>query len=408
MQAINQRWKIQNLIIITLLGFSSGLPLALSGTALQAWLAEENVNIITIGLMSLVSQPYIFKFLWAPALDRFELPILGFRTGWIFVTQLCLAAAIFMMAFCDPKFSISNMACLALIIAFLSATQDIAYDAYRTELLTVEERGPGSVYYVYAYRAAMLVSGGGSMIMSAHIGWQMTFMIMAGLMILCSLVTLIANEPAREQKKPATLSEVVVEPFLEFLTRNKAVWLLLLILTYKIGEAFALALTTPFLIQGLGFTVSDVGWIFKTVGVFATLLGLSVGGFLLNKLGLYNSLFWFGILQAVTNLLYYFLAIVGHNYPMMAFTILSDQFSAGLCTAALMVLLMSVCNQKYTATQFALLTSLTSIGRIAVPPISGYMVASVGWEMFFLFSVVMCAPGLIFLRFLKNEPYMES
>lgn len=392
-----------NLFIITVLGFSSGLPLALTGTTLQGWLAEENIDIITIGMFGLVTQPYVFKFLWAPVLDRFALPILGFRTGWIFATQLGLVISIICIAFCDPELSILTLASIALLIAFLSATQDIAFDAYRTELLSEDERGYGSVFYVYGYRIAMIVSGGGALLLSYYIGWRTTYLIMAVLIGLCSIITLIAIEPKRISKKAHTMYEVIVEPFQEFITRSKAIYLLLLLITYKLGEAFAMALTTPFLIQTLNFTTQDVGLISKTMGVIATLIGLSIGGGLINRLGLYHSLLWFGILQAITNFLYYWLAIIGHNYFAMAFTILFDQFSAGLATSAFMVLLMTICNQKYTATQFALFTVLSSLGRVYVLPVSGYFVANFGWEVFYLFSVVMCLPGLVLLYLLKDE-----
>lgn len=393
----------KNIIIIALLGFSSGLPLSLTGAALQAWLSEEKINIITIGMLGLVSQPYIFKFIWAPLLDRCTLPILGFRTGWIFITQLGLVFSIINLSFSDPTGSILNLALVALLISFLSATQDIAFDAYRTELLSEKERGIGSVAYVYGYRTGMIASSGGALLLSYYIGWHITFIIIAVIMGLCSLVTLIAPEPKRQDIKPKTLYEIVIEPFTEFIMRSKAIYLLLLIVTYKLGEAFSMALTTPFLIQALNFTTQDVGFISKTMGVVATLFGISVGGVLINRLGLYYSLFWFGILQAITNLMYYWLAVVGHNYFVMAFTILTDQFSGGLGTAALMVLLMTICNKKYTATQFALLSALASLGRVGVAPISGYLVAGYGWENFFLFSVVMSLPGLFFLRLLKNK-----
>lgn len=395
--------NINHLIIIAILGFSSGLPLALTGAALQGWMAEEGVDIVTIGMLGLATQPYVFKFLWAPILDRFALPILGYRTGWIFATQLGLVAAIISITFCDPASESFVLGVLAFIIAILSATQDVAYDAYRTELLSEDERGLGSVFYVYGYRIAMIVSGGGSLLLSYYIGWRTTYLVMACLIGLCSLVTIIAEEPKRFQKKAMSMSEVLIEPFQEFIQRPKAFYLLMLIVTYKLGEAFSMALTTPFLIQTLGFTTQDVGLVSKTMGVIATLVGLSVGGGLINRLGLYSSLFYFGILQAITNLLYYWLAVVGHNYVLMAFTILADQFSGGLGTAALMVLLMTICNQKYTATQFALLSALASLGRVYVTPISGYFIANYGWEVFFLFSCLMCIPGLIFLRLLKNE-----
>ncbi len=401
----NKKFSVSpfNLFIITMLGFSSGLPLALTGTTLQGWLAQEDIDIITIGMFGLVAQPYVFKFLWAPVLDRFSLPLLGFRTGWIFFTQISLLFSIIFMAFCDPKLSIITLATISLMIAFLSATQDVAFDAYRTELLSEKERGYGSVFYVYGYRTAMIISGGGSLLLSYYVGWRVTYLIMGLLMGLCSIITLIAIEPKRIDKKAFSMYEVIVEPFQEFLSRSKSVYLLLLLVTYKLGEAFAMALTTPFLIQALNFTTQDVGVISKTMGMIASLIGLSIGGGLISRLGLYYSLLWFGILQAITNFLYYWLAVIGHNYFAMAFTILFDQFSAGLATSAFMVLLMSICNQKYTATQFALFTVLSSLGRVYVLPISGYFVAHLGWEVFYLFSVIMCLPGLVLLYWLKDE-----
>ena len=401
----SQQYNYYNLLIIAVMGFSAGLPLALTGTALQAWLAQENVSLVTIGMFGLVTQPYIYKFLWAPFLDKFALPYLGFRTSWVFTMQIALVIFIIAIAFCEPKQSPSLFAFLALSIAFLSATYDIAYDAYRTELLSEQERGAGSVIYVYAYRIAMIVSGGGSLLLSYYIGWQATYLFMALLIGLCSIVTLFAKEKKRDLGLSLTLQQMVIEPFQEFISRDNSILLLLLLITYKIGEAFSFALTTPFLIQALQFTTKDVGLVFKTMGVFATLIGLSIGGGLINKLGLYRSLFWFGVFQAVAILSFVWLAIVGHNYPVMAFTILIDQFASGLGTAALMVFLMSICNQKYTATQFALLSALAAVGRVYVLPLSGYFVEYFGWVQFFMFSFILSLPGLIILRLLKKDIY---
>lgn len=397
-----------NLLVISILGFSSGLPLALIVTGLQGWLSVASVDIVTIGFLGLSTQPYALKFMWAPLLDRFALPMLGYRTGWIFAMQFGLVVAIIALSFCNPILSPLMIGLIALIISILSATQDIAFDAYRTEILSEEERGLGSICYVYGYRIAMIVAGAGSLVFSTYIGWQLTFIFMASLIALCSVITLFAKEPVRVTRKSNSLYEVVIEPFQEFISRDNSVILLLLVITYKLGEAFSMALTTPFLIQELHFSALDVGIISKTMGVIATLVGLSLGGVLINKLGLYSSLLWFGILQALTNIFYYFLAIMGHNYAMAAFTIFSDQLSSGMGTAAFMVLLMTVCNQKYTATQFALLSALAALGRVYVTPISGVYVASFGWQSFYLFSVVMCIPGLIFLYLLKNQRYLED
>lgn len=396
-----------NLFIVTILGFSSGLPLALTSSALQGWLSESNVDIVTIGMLGLVSQPYVYKFLWAPLLDRYalEFPSLkfGYRTGWIFCTQILLGITIIAISFFNPVIYPVYIAVFALFIAFFSATQDIAYDAYRTEILQEHERGFGSICCVYGYRIAMIISGAGSFLLSFYIGWQSTYVIMGFLMIACSIFSLLAYEPKREYKKAMNMQEVLIEPFQEFFSRPSAILILLLLITYKLGEGFATTLTTPFLMQYLSFTTKDIGLIVKTMGLTATIIGIGIGGSIINKLGLYRSLLYFGIMQAVTNLLYYFLAILGHNYYFMAFTILVDQIFGGMGTAVLMVYMMSICNQKYTATQFALLSALATLGRIYVSPISGYYVDAYGWESFFIFSFVASLPCLIIISLLKNK-----
>mgnify|MGYP000296495488 CR=1 FL=1 len=392
-----------NLFIVAILGFSCGLPLALTGAALQGWLVHHNVNIVTIGMLGLVTQPYIFKFLWAPLVDRYAFPFLGHRTGWIFAMQWALIIVIASITFFEPTTSPYMFAMCAFAIAFFSATQDIAFDAYRTELLTESERGLGSVIYVYGYRIALLISGGGALILSAYIGWEMTYLFMAFLMAVCSVITLFAKESRREVKQSLSLSQTALEPFREFMTRNNAVLLIALLLTYKIGEAFAFSLTTPFLIQSLHFTAQEVGVVSKTMGLIAMLIGLSIGGGLIDKLGLYKSLLWFGVLQSLAILSFLWLATVGHNYGVMAFTILIDQFASGLGTAALMVLLMSVCNTKYTATQFALLSAVISVPRVYVLPISGAFIASYGWESFFWFAFLVSLPSLVIVRLLRND-----
>lgn len=397
-----------NLVIIAVLGFSSGLPLALTGATLQAWLAEKHVNIITIGMLGLVTQPYVYKFLWAPLLDRFALPFLGYRTGWILLMQLLLALMFFIVSFCDPIAAPLTLALLAFVIALLSATQDIAFDAYRTELLSENERGIGSVVYVYGYRIALIVSGGGALLLSYYVGWQVTYIAMAVIMALCCFATLMARDPRVVHNTSGGIKAVVVDPFMEFFNRNNAVLLLLLIVTYKLGEAFAMSLTTPFLIQVLHFTTKDIGIVVKTFGTIATLVGLTVGGSIINRLGLYYSLLCFGLLHTLTNCLYLWLLAVGHNYFVMALTIMVEQFSGGLGTAALMVLLMSICNTKFTATQFALFSALASLGRVYVAPISGFMVDAYGWELFYIFSVIICLPSLVILRILKPQILNEK
>jgi PAT family beta-lactamase induction signal transducer AmpG len=413
MQSSVQKTNYYNLVIITILGFSSGLPLGLTGTALQAWMADSGIDIVTIGMLGLVTQPYVYKFLWAPLLDRYNLVPksfkfikLGFRTSWILSTQILLAITIIYISFLDPISSPRILAVVALLIAFLSATQDIAYDAYRTELLQEHERGLGAALTTYGYRAAMLLSGGGSLLLSSYLGWQKTYALMGCLVLIVAICTLFALEPKRESPKAKTLNEVLIEPLLEFITRPYALLVLGLLITYKISEAYALALNTAFLIKHLHFSAKDVGIYSKILGFIATLIGVGIGGGLLNKLGLYRSLLYFGIMQALTNLLYWWLSIVGRDYLVLGVTIFVDQIFSGMATAAFMVLLMTLCNQKYTATQFALLSALSAFARVYVSPSSGYLVEILGWEMYYIFTCLVALPSLIILRLLK-KPIMN-
>jgi len=408
-------------LIVFLLGFASGLPLLLTMGTLQAWYAEAKVDIVTIGFLGLISTPYTFKFLWAPILDRFRVPILGsylgLRRGWIFFSQVALVLFLIAMSFCDPIDYPGMLAFFAVIVAFMSATQDISFDAYRTEILKEEERGVGSVIYVYGYRIALVLSGSVALIISYHFSWMVSYLLMAFVMACCLFVTYFADEPNRldqdsneqnNNKKEFDVNKVVIEPFKEFILRDKSVLLLLVLLTYKLGEAFSVSLQTPFFIQALGFTTEEIGYVSKTCTTIATLVGISIGGGIINSLGLYRSLFLFGVLQAITNLLYIWMLIVGHNLWVMGATVFFDQFAGGLGTAAFMVLIMVLCNKKYTATQFALLSALASVGRVYVSPISGYIVDWYGWYNLFYFSFAISLPCLLFLFLTKNNIIQAS
>lgn len=393
----------KKLLILLLLGISSGLPLALTASTLQAWFAVENINIKQIGLLTLASQPYALKFLWAPLLDRFSIPIKGYRTGWVFVTQILLALAVFCMIFCTPRRDALLLAILAVIISFLSATQDIAYDAYKTEILEENQRAYGATAGVFGYRIGMLISGGGGIFLGGMIGWQNSYLFMALLLLLCSCITLFADEPQRKLSKVATFKAAVYEPFIDLKLRQGALMMFILVITYKLGEAFALSLNTSFLIQGLNFSPEVVGIVTKLVGFTVTILGMAIGGVFLNRWNLYKSLLVFGILQAVTNLLFVWLAIVGHNLLIMVFAIAVDNLAGGMGTAAFVVLLMSLCNERYTATQFALLSAIASIGRIFAGPLSGQLVTTWGWEIFFVFSFFVSLPGIVALWLQRNH-----
>ena len=390
------------MLTILLLGFSSGLPLALSGGTLQAWLADVDVDIRAIGWFSLVGLPYTLKFLWAPLMDRFVPGVLGRRRGWMLMTQVALCVTLCMMAFLSPQQDLVFMAFLASTIAFFSASQDIAFDAYRTDILPARERGLGAAVSVGGYRVAMLLSGAGALIIGDKLGWDKAYLLMAGLMCMGMGTSLLCQQPDSEVA-PGSLQAAVLEPLTEFIRRPQALALLLLIVLYKLGDAFAGTLTTAFLIKALDFSVSEVGVVNKGFGLFATLFGIFAGGGLMLRIGLFQSLLWFGLLQAITNLGFMLLSIIGKSYIGMLLVIGLENLSAGMGTAAFVALLMALCSQKYTATQFALLSALSAVGRVFVGPPSGELVSQVGWTLFFLLTFIIAIPGLLLLVRLKAQ-----
>ncbi|MEM7349153.1 MAG: MFS transporter, partial [Chloroflexota bacterium] len=301
------------LVAVLLLGFSSGLPLALSGGTLQAWLADVDVDIQSIAWFSLAGLPYTLKFIWAPIMDRFIPNNLGRRRGWMLLTQIALLITISAMAFLTPDTQLKWMGMLAFLIAFFSASQDIAFDAYRTDILKAKERGLGAAISVGGYRIAMLVSGAVALIMADFLGWRVSYLSMALLMLIGMTTSYFCMKPAHESI-PLSLQAAVIEPFLEFIKRPAAIGILILIIMYKLGDAFAGTLTTAFLIQSLDFSTSEVGVVNKGMGLLSTLFGIFLGGIIMMKTGLFNSLLWFGILQAITNLGFMLLAIIGKNY----------------------------------------------------------------------------------------------
>lgn len=391
----------KRMLLVLALGFVSGLPLGLSGTALQAWYAMDGVDVVTIGFLALVGQPYVYKFLWAPFMDKWRVPYLGRRRGWMLATQIGLIAVLCLMALSNPSAAPYQLAFLALCLAFLSATQDIAIDAYRTELLTPEERGMGTAMAVSGYRIAMLVSGGLTLIIAEYAGFSFTYFIMAACMGIGVFATLWAKEPQQYREPPPTFVAACIEPFKEFLTRSHAMSLLAFVVLYKLGDAFASTLTTAFLLKGVGFTLKDVGLINKTGGLISTLFGVFVGGVLMVRIGLFRSLLGFGIIQALTNILFFVLALMGPSYAMLIITVCLENFGGGLGTAAFMALVMSLCNPRFTATQFALISALAAVGRVFVGPVAGILVESVGWAEFFLWTVLFAVPGLILLLWLR-------
>lgn len=388
-------------VVILFLGFSSGLPLALTGGTLQAWLAVAGVDIRDIGLFALVTLPYTLKFLWAPLLDWLVPPWLGRRRGWMLITQATLAAAIAAMAGIAPAEAPWWLAGAALAVAFLSATQDIAVDAYRADVLRPPERGFGAALAVAGYRVAMIVSGALALIIAERTGFTRAYLVMAALMLVGVAATL-AGPASGAARAPATVGRAYREPVLELLGRPAALGVLALVVLYKLGDAFAGTLTTAFLIRGAGFSPGEVGAIYKGLGLAVTLLGLLAGGTLLARLGVYRALMLFGVLQAVTNLGFMALAFAGRDFTVMAVVIGLENLAGGMGTAAFVALLMGLCDHRYTATQYAVLSALAAIGRVLVGPPAGYLVEAVGWTVFFLLTVFAALPGLWLLKRLRG------
>ncbi|ATF96433.1 TPA: muropeptide MFS transporter AmpG [Citrobacter koseri] len=384
--------------ILLILGFASGLPLALTSGTLQAWMTVENIDLKTIGFFSLVGQAYVFKFLWSPVMDRYTPPFLGRRRGWLVTTQILLLLAIAAMGFLEPGTQLRWMAALAVIIAFCSASQDIVFDAWKTDVLPAEERGTGAAISVLGYRLGMLVSGGLALWLADRwLGWQGMYWLMAALLVPCIIATLLAPEPEDSIPVPKTLEQAVAAPLRDFFGRNNAWLILLLIVLYKLGDAFAMSLTTTFLIRGVGFDAGEVGVVNKTLGLLATIVGALYGGILMQRLSLFRALLIFGILQGVSNAGYWLLSVTDKHMFSMAAAVFFENLCGGMGTAAFVALLMTLCNKSFSATQFALLSALSAVGRVYVGPVAGWFVEAHGWPTFYLFSVAAAVPGLLLL-----------
>ncbi len=391
------------LMAALLLGFSAGLPLALTASTLQAWFTNANVNLAVIGALSLVGIPYTLKFLWAPCLDFYQVPKLGLRKGWILIMQLCIAAALFALANMNPATEAVAISLIALLTAFLAATQDVAIDAYRTDVLTESERGLGAAYYVFTYRLAVVASGGLALVFADFYGWKITYEVMALLMLLVMALTLraptVAHEPASEQNVWQTMTVALGD----LLNRDNIVILLLFVMFYKFGDALALSLMTNFLLHGLGFSLTEVGLAYKIVSFVATVLGAFIGGAILTRRNIYYGLMMFGLAQAFSNLMFVILAYVGKNFSLMAVSMFIENFCSGLSTAAFLAFLMSICNKKYTATQYALLSAIASLARVFMGPVAAVIVERFGWTQFFICSFILSFPGILLLLLLKEK-----
>ncbi|MBB5202723.1 PAT family beta-lactamase induction signal transducer AmpG [Inhella inkyongensis] len=491
--------RLHRLVVITLLGFASGLPLALSGQAMQAWLTQAGLSLATIGFLTLVGLPYTFKFLWAPLIDRFDLPLFGRRRGWIALTQALLAAALWAISQVDPASQLGPFAALALLIAFLSASQDAAYDAYRADLLPAEERALGASLNTLGYRLAMIVSGGLAFIwVDANAGgglsWPQVYRLFAALMGGAALLTLLASPRLPRTERPQTdgrrdligfaavlvavgLGVAFVQQGLapalqawlapatplggrwvdllvlacglalviplaawtarrahydtlmgglqDYLRQPGAVAMLVLIVFYKLGDAFSVSLLTPFLLTGMHFSTAEVGVANKVFGLWLSIGGALLGGALMLRLGLFRALLLFAVLQGLSNLGYWWLAVAGQgqmgsvSVPAFDWLIVKlatattldggllaviavDNLCGGMGTAAFIAFMMALCRQAYSATQFALLSALSAVGRVWVGPLAGVLAEGLGWPSFFLLSLLFSLPALGLLFWLRG------
>jgi PAT family beta-lactamase induction signal transducer AmpG len=384
--------------ILLLLGFSSGLPFYLTSKTLQAWMTTAKVDLTTIGFFSLVTLPYSLKFIWAPVMDRYVPPFLGRRRGWVLITQVLLLLAIAAMSLHDPQQGLRMLAINAIAITFFSASQDISLDAYRTDVLGDREMGAGAAVFVMGYRVAMITTGALAFFLADRMPWQTVYLILSSLILIGIATTFFAPEPVLSDAPPRTLVEAVVLPFADFFQRvgMRAVVVLLFIVVYKYSDSLAGSMTTPFLLQA-GFSQSEVGAVFLGVGVIATIAGVVAGGAVIGKLGINRSLWIFVVFQGLSNLTYYGLSLAGKNHGFMVAAIITENFGLGLVTAGMTAYLMSMCNKRFTATQFALLSSLMAASRDILVAPAGKIAESIGWPGFFLITVAMAIPPLLLL-----------
>lgn len=388
--------------ITFLMGLASGLPLLLTGSVLQAWMTDAGVSLDAVGLLALIGIPYTLKFLWAPLLDRFELPFLGRRRGWLLLTQLLLTSLIVVLAFSDPGLAPLTIGVVALGISFFSATQDIIIDAYRREHLPEKELGIGSSLYTYGYRTGMLFASGGGLMLADSIGFRATYLTMAVLLGACMLVTLMAPEPSAQRYMPSqNWRDTFLDPIRNFLTRPGALWLLLFILLYKLGDSVAGNLTTPFY-KSLGFSNAEIGATVKIFGFWPLLGGIFLGGLVILRIGIYRSLWWFGLLQMASTAGFIWLNHVGHSITVLATVVSLENAAAGMGTAAFLAFMAALTDKRFTAGQYALLSSIMGLPRVVISAPGGILSEAVGWDSFFLICTLAAIPGLIILWYFRQ------
>jgi PAT family beta-lactamase induction signal transducer AmpG len=384
---------------LLLLGFSSGLPLYLTSRTVQAWMTEEGLDLTTIGLFSLVALPVSLKFLWAPVLDRYTPPILGRRRGWLLITQIALLILIGLMGTHDPKTGLTMLAVNTVLIAFFSASQDIVGDAYRTDVLSERSMGAGAAMWVLGYRVALLLTGSVAFIIADRVGWPTAYAVMSLLMLVGIVTDFFAPEPILEDRPPTTLADAVWLPFRDFFKRAglwTGILILLFIVLYKLPDYLAIGMSTPFLLQ-IGFSETDIGTVVGVVGLVATIIGSLAGGALVGKMALNRALWVTLIVQALSQVGYLLLALRGRDYGVMVAAVIAENFVYGIVSTVFIAYLMSLCSKRFSATQYALLSSLMAVSRDLLIAPAGKVAEMAGWPGFFTITLLAGIPALLLL-----------
>lgn len=395
----------RNLLIIFVLGISGGLPLALLLSTLKAFLYEKGFSLELIGFLTIVSLPYSIKFIFAPILDSMKIPILsrlfGFRKSWIISMQICLIFSIFFIGVAGESQNLKLIILFAGLTGFFSACQDVVIDGYRIELFKKRDQGLATSFYVFGYRFGLLISGAAALYIADIMTWQMAFLAISSALLICCIITLLAPETREDFKHKSKdfvnwFKEFVIEPFKDFSQNNKCITIAILIVTFKLGDAYAGSLTVPFLIE-IGYTKTQIATIVKTFGLFATLFGVLIGGLVIRKIGIFKSLHIAAFLQMVSNLLFAYISNIGVDVNILYSVIFAENFSGGIGDAVFVAYLSSLCNIKFSATQYAILTSLASVSRSVLATSAGLIVVTIGWFNFFVFSTFLSIPTFICL-----------
>ncbi len=398
----------RRMLICVFTGFTSGLPLYVLFQLVPGWLRVEGVGLAEIGFFALVQFPYTWKFLWSPIMDRFTLPFLGHRRGWMLITQISLLASMGVLGFIKPDLSLWTVAYLSVAVAFFSASQDIVLDAYRRELLPDIELGLGNSIHVQAYRFSGLVPGALGFILADHFDWHIVFIIIALFMLVGIVLTLVIKEAIAEPTPPRTLRDAVIDPFRDFIGRaglKPALLVLAFLFLYKLGDNMATALQSPFFID-VGFTLTQIGVIAKTAGLIAAIVGGLVGGLIMVKVSINRALWLFGIVQIVSILGFALLSEIGANPWMLGFAVAFEYLGVGLGSAALVAFMARTTNPAFAATQLALFTALASVPRVFANAVTGVIVEWTGWTSFFLLCTALAIPGMLLL--IKVAPWNEE